>query len=201
MDEHPSDEPHSLGGRLLISEINLTDPNFYRSVILMITHDESGAFGLVLNRKSRFTLGELLEETQGGPIGSLPVFVGGPVQQEALFVLHTDASRFSDGDDAKSPLPGVVFEPVARTTLDYLTREWGSRPEDDRPKLRIYAGYSGWGPGQLEGELKAEAWVVIDGSQEMVFHPDPSKGWAEALASKGPLYKIYLQTGFKPSMN
>jgi len=201
MDEQHSGGPISLGGRFLISEINLTDPNFYRSVILMISHDESGAFGLVLNRRSRFTLGELLEETEGSPAAALPVFVGGPVQQEALFVLHTDASRFSEGDDSKSPLPGVVFEPMARATLDYLAKEWATRPEDDRPKVRIYAGYSGWGPGQVEGELKAEAWVVIEGSQEMVFHPDPSKGWAEALASKGPLYQIYLQTGFKPSMN
>ena len=77
----------------------------------------------------------------------------------------------------------------------------------ERPRGRGTAGgetvrgYSGWGPGQVESELKAEAWVILKATSEIVFHSDPEKGWADALARKGPLYRIILQTGFKPSMN
>ena len=74
-------------------------------------------------------------------------------------------------------------------------------PEGERPAVRVYAGYSGWGPGQLEGELKADSWVVLKATRQVVFDPDPEKVWAEALARKGPLYQIILQTGFKPSKN
>ena len=74
-------------------------------------------------------------------------------------------------------------------------------PEDDRPIVRLYAGYSGWGPGQLEDEMKRSSWVILKASQKIVFDPDPAESWAQAFAGIGPLYQIILQTGFKPSMN
>jgi putative transcriptional regulator len=67
--------------------------------------------------------------------------------------------------------------------------------------VRMYVGYSGWGPGQLEGELKVSSWVVLKASKQVVFDPDPQAVWEQALAKKGPLYQIILQTGFKPSLN
>ena len=85
--------------------------------------------------------------------------------------------------------------------VEYLKHEWGSLPPEDRPAVRVYAGYSGWGPGQLEGELKAEAWVVVKATSELIFRPDAAGAWEDAFARKGPLYQIILQTGFKPSMN
>jgi putative transcriptional regulator len=195
------DTPRYLGGYFLISEFDLLDPNFYRSVILMIAHDDDGAFGLVVNRPSPMTLGEVIEGVEDSPAASIPVFVGGPVQQNALFVLHMSRSREAATEMLKKPLEGITFEPATRSLVEYLTGEWAALPEAERPVVRIYAGYSGWGPGQLEGELKRASWVVLKATEQIVFDPDPQAAWALALARKGPLYQIILQTGFKPSLN
>jgi putative transcriptional regulator len=195
------DEPRYLDGYFLISEFDLMDPNFYRSVILMIAHDDEGAFGLVVNRPSSLALGEVIDGVEDTPAAKIPVFIGGPVQQNALFVLHMSQDREDEIPGIKKPLGGVLFEPATRSLIEYLTGEWGALPEAQRPVVRIYAGYSGWGPGQLENELKRSSWVVLKATEQVVFDPDPEAAWAQALAKKGPLYQIILQTGFKPSMN
>jgi putative transcriptional regulator len=82
-----------------------------------------------------------------------------------------------------------------------LSTEWCSLPDADRPAVRVYAGYSGWAPGQVEGELTADTWVVAKATKSAIFNPNPQRAWAEAFAGKGPLYQVILQTGFKPSMN
>jgi putative transcriptional regulator len=197
----PAAEPRYLGGHFLISDITLMDPNFYRSVVLMITHDDSGAFGLVVNNPSRFTLGEVLEEMDGLAAGSIPVYVGGPVQQEFLFLLHGPFPEELEEGGKEQPVDGVVFEPATQPIIDYLKGPWGETPAEDRPSVRLYAGYSGWGPGQLEGELKSDAWLIVKATRDIIFHENPAEGWADAFGRKGPLYKIILQTGFKPSMN
>ncbi|HVP19848.1 MAG TPA: YqgE/AlgH family protein [Spirochaetia bacterium] len=197
----PSDDPRYLGGYLLISDINLMDPNFHRSVVLMITHDDNGAFGLVVNRPSRFVLGELAEGVEGSPAASIPIYIGGPLQQEFLFILHSEFAGTTGSEHIERPADGVVFEPATQSVVDYLKEEWSPLPESDRPAVRLYAGYAGWGPGQVEGELKSDAWVILKATPEIVFHPNPAQGWADAFAKKGPLHQIILQTGFKPSMN
>jgi putative transcriptional regulator len=194
--------PRWLGGHFLISDFDLVDPNFHRAVVLMIDHDEEGAFGLVVNRPSPFTLGEVVEGMEDSAAAAIPVYVGGPVQQNALFVLHEERPPDDAADEAdEQPVAGVSFQPATQGLMDWLKGEWGELPEDDRPAVRVYVGYSGWGSGQLEGELAADAWVVLRATREIVFHPDPSNAWAEALGRTGPLYQIILQTGFKPSMN
>jgi len=190
-----------LGGSFLVSEIALMDPNFRQTVVLMISHDDNGAFGLVVNRPSPFTLGEVVEGLDDTPAASIPVFIGGPVQQEILFLLHSDFPGHAGDEGAAVPVEGVISEPASMSLIEYLKSQWGSLPMEDRPAVRVYAGYSGWGPGQLEGELKAEAWVVLKATQELIFRADAAGAWEDAFARKGPLYQIILQTGFKPSMN
>lgn len=204
-DEHEApdgtEDPRYLGGYMLVSDINLMDPNFYRSVVLMITHDDNGAFGLVVNRPSRFTLGELAEGMESTAAASIPIYVGGPLQQEILFILHSEFGDDEESEHRERPADGVVFEPVTQAVVDFLKSQWSPLPAEDRPMVRLYAGYAGWGPGQVEGELKSEAWVVLKATPEIVFHPNPEEGWADAFGKKGLLYQIILQTGFKPSMN
>ena len=190
-----------LGGNFLVSEIALMDPNFRQTVVLMVSHDDNGAFGLVVNRPSPFTLGDVIDGMEDCPARSIPVFIGGPVQQEILFLLHAPFPGQPADEDAARPAEGVISEPATLALIDYLKNDWSSIPPEDRPDVRVYAGYSGWGPGQLEGELKSEAWVVIKATRELVFRPDAAGAWEEAFARKGPLYQIILQTGFKPSMN
>ena len=193
--------PRHLSGNFLISDFDLADPNFYRSVVLMIAHDEQGAFGLVVNRPSPYALGELIEGVEDTPAASIAVYVGGPVQQNALFTMHERFDRDDSAAGVNQPAEGVTFEPATHTLVEYLKDEWAALPEAQRPAVRMYVGYSGWGPGQLENELKADSWLVLKASKQVIFDPDPQALWAQALARKGPLYQIILQTGFKPSKN
>ncbi len=194
-------QPPYLGGYFLVSDIDLRDPNFYRSVVLTISHDDNGALGLVVNRPSPLSLGQMVEGLRDTAAAGIKVFVGGPVQQEILFCLHGELPGLRTDDDAMRPIEGVCFEPLTREIVSYLEDEWSARPESERAPVRLYAGYSGWGPGQLEGELKAGAWIVVKATPEITFHPEPAQGWAEAFAKNGPLSRIILQTGFKPSVN
>jgi putative transcriptional regulator len=196
-----TDVPKNLCGHFLVSEIALADPNFKRSVVLMILHDENGAFGLVVNHPSPFTLGDLVSDVAGTPAAEIPVFVGGPVQQEILCVLRAALPGFESADGSEEPVDGVISEPATKALIEYLVNVWSDMPETERPAVRIYAGYSGWGPGQVEGELRTDSWVVVKATRDMIFRSDAAGAWEDAFAGKGPLYKIILQTGFKPSMN
>jgi putative transcriptional regulator len=202
-DDSPEQEevPRQLGGNFLISDFDLADPNFYRSVVLMIAHDEQGAFGLVVNRPSPYTFGELIDGVEESPAAAIPVYIGGPVQQNALFSMHESFAEEDSTGGARQPAEGVTFEPTTTALVEYLKSRWAALPEAERPTVRMYAGYSGWGPGQLENELKADSWLVLKATKQVIFDPDPQALWAQALARKGPLYQIILQTGFKPSKN
>jgi putative transcriptional regulator len=195
------DAPRFLAGHFLISEIDLKDPNFRRTVVLMITHDEQGAFGLVVNRPSRFTLGDLVEGMAGSPAAAIPVFIGGPVQQEVLFLLHEEFPGHPIDAALGQPIEGVMSEPATLSLIEFLKTEWSELPEAGRPAVRLYAGYSGWGSGQLENELRLESWLVMKATREIIFRPDAGGAWEDAFARKGPLHRIILETGFKPSMN
>ncbi len=200
-DTQKQETPRYLGGHFLISEVELMDPNFFRTVVLLVSHDEEGAFGLVVNRKSEITLEDLMEGVSDTAAGDLPIFVGGPVQQEYLFVIHSGLPASVSSGHENEAAAGVIFEPATEPLITYLTEEWSELPVEDRPRLHLYAGYSGWGGGQLERELREEAWVVLKASGDIVFHPHPELGWKDALSRKGPFYKIVAETGFKPSMN
>lgn len=194
--------PADLSGYFLIAETELQDPNFFRTVVLIISHNEEGAFGLVLNRRSEVVLGEIVESFEESAIHDLPVFVGGPVQQNYLFVVHSGIPDQYTSEHAEFPAEGVVFEPSFQHVADFLeSSAYAEIPESDQPVIRLYAGYSGWGPGQLEEELEEGAWLIHPADAEIVFHENPEEGWRDALSSKGSFYRIVAQTGFKPSMN
>ncbi len=193
--------PESLEGYFIISEVELMDPNFFRTVVLIVTHNEDGAFGLVVTRRSEATLGDLVTGVEDTPAAGIPIYVGGPVQQEFLFVLHAGLPEGVTSEHASMPADGVVFEPVTEQFVTYLVTEWSVMEESDRPRVHLYAGYSGWGAGQLENEIEEGAWVHHKASADIVFHPNPAEGWRHALRKKGGLYQIVAETGFKPSMN
>lgn len=202
-DDAAAKRPQWLSGYFLISDTDLRDPNFFRTVVLLTEHNDEGAFGLVVNRLSSETLGSVLPGVaeEYSPAHDLPVYIGGPVQQEYLFLLHSGLPAGAQGEYVSHPTDGVVFEPVTEATVSFITHDLAGIPDGERPEIRIYGGYSGWGPGQLERELEAGAWIVHKATREIVFHPDPEKSWADAMSRKGPLYRIIAQTGFKPSMN
>ena len=193
--------PANLEGYFLVSETELLDPNFYKTVVLIVSHNGDGAFGLVVNRPSDATLGEIIPEYAEREDGQTVPFIGGPVEQHYLFTLHGGAPEIERSEFAHVPADGIVFEPSFHVIDQYLLTKDSGEPESTRHRLHFYLGYSGWSPGQLEGEIAAGAWLVIPASPRIVFYSDPAEGWNAALRQKGGLYSIIAQTGFKPSLN
>jgi putative transcriptional regulator len=166
----------NLAPGLLLAMPQLGDPNFYRSVILMIEHGETGSMGLVINRGAPLTLGELARG-QNMDIASArteqSVFVGGPVEPQRGFVLHDDPEQTE-----KHPvLPGLFLS----VTLDAL----GPLLENSSPRLRFCLGYAGWGPKQLESEIAAGSWLFAEATAEAVLGLEPSKLWETTLRGMG----------------
>ncbi len=185
----PSGDPaESLRGRLLIASPALVDPNFARSVVLITEHGEEGAMGVVLNRPSEVEVGAVAPEL-GEVVGGEPVFIGGPVQPQALVVL----AEFNDTDAAAWIVAADVGFVAAHT-------EYSELPDLVR-RGRVYAGYSGWGSGQLEGELAEEAWIVEPPLPRELFCDDPEALWQDVLARKGGQFALLARMPDDPSQN
>ena len=193
--------PRWLPGYFLISEADLRDPNFQRTVVFMINHDEEGAFGLVVNRQLDVSLGQVVPEFENSPAGSPLIYQGGPVQPQYLFAIHSGFPGGLKSDQASSPIEHVVFEPAFPYLEKYLKDEWSALPAHTRPLINLYAGYAGWGSGQLENELELGAWIVRPAAVKHIFSNTPGDGWREALGELGGIHKVIAETGFKPSMN
>lgn len=165
----------SLRGRLLVATPVIGDDNFDRTVVLVLEHGPDGALGLVLNRPTDVAVLDPLPEWNGFAAQPSVVFVGGPVEQGAAIGL----ARAMVGVSADGWSP--VVERIG--TLD-LSRD----PSDlstGIEQVRVFAGYAGWGPGQLEGELDTEAWLVVDVEPEDVLCDDPQNLWHQVLLRQG----------------
>ena len=178
----------SLRGHLLIAGPNLLDPNFWRTVVLVGEHSEEGALGVVLNRTSETPVEAALPELTllAEDLGA--VHVGGPVQPSAVVVL----ADFVDPDAAETlVLDSVGFLPpeVEPDTLGELRR------------ARVYAGYAGWGPGQLDDELEEGSWIVEPARPEDVFTDDPEGLWSDVLRRKGGPFAVLAAMPPDPSLN
>lgn len=196
--------PESLKGYFIISESEMLDPNFFQTVVLIIEHNSDGAFGLVVNRISHLVLGDILPAFAHDMGFSTPIYVGGPVQQNYLFSLHSPLVKKS----TKSPYSleiiknEVYFEPDFKEIEPYFTPEnLEIIPLDDRPQIHLFLGYSGWAPGQLESEMKQGSWIIHPASQKIVFHPNPEQGWKDALREKGGIFRVFVDSQQKPHLN
>lgn len=177
-----------LTGRLLLSNATLFDPNFRRTVVLIGHHDEDGAVGVVLNRPLGLPI-----DTVVPPLSDLvaigdELFEGGPVQPDAAVVI----AEFSDPTRASL---------VAFGSIGFLPDEMDTEDRDAIVRARIFAGYSGWGPGQLEDELAEEAWLVTEATDEDVFTPEPERLWERVVRRLGPGYAILQTMPIDPSAN
>jgi putative transcriptional regulator len=178
----------SLRGKLLIASPALGDPNFERTVVLITEHGDEGAMGIVLNRPSEAEVAEVVPELDR-IASEEPIFVGGPVQPEALVVL----GEFSNPDKAAWIVVSDVGLVSAQTDLDEL-------PESVR-RGRVYAGFSGWAPGQLEDEIEEDSWIIEPPLPNELFPEDPSTLWSDVLERKGGEYALVARMPDDPSMN
>jgi putative transcriptional regulator len=178
----------SLKGNLLIAGPNLVDPNFRRTVVLVGEHSEEGALGLVLNRASEATVEEAVPELSVLVHGLERVHVGGPVQPSAIVVL----ADFVEPERAGA----LVVESVGFLPAEVDPDELG-----ELRQARVFAGYAGWGPGQLDGELEEGSWIVEPALPEDVFTVEPDELWSDVLRRKGGPFGVLAQMPVDPSLN
>jgi len=178
-------------GKLLIAEPMLGDPNFDRSVVLMVDHTTEGALGVVLNRPTDLSVEDLLGAW--GDLAARPgvLYLGGPVEQNGVLAL----ARRPTGN----PLAGWSQVVGDVGTIDLQLEPGRLAPE--LAGVRFFAGYSGWGPGQLEGELDEGAWLVVDAHADDVFAADPEAMWRSVLRRQGGRVSMLANFPAHPSMN
>jgi putative transcriptional regulator len=155
----------SLAGSFLVARQVIQDPNFRRTVVLLLQHGAEGAFGLVVNRPAK---------VEGLPF---PVFAGGPCQAPGLLMVHGHAEWATPAEGEAKPqvAPGVYMGDA-----DCVGRV--SDPESQEAfRFRVFVGYAGWGPGQLEQELAAGSWAVLAASGEVLFATPPEDLWKHLL--------------------
>ena len=163
---------------LIIAMPQLLDPNFHRTVVLLVEKNEEGAFGLVINRSGDSKLTELcenLEATWGGDEDALALY-GGPVGTDQGFVLHGEVPP-DLAVHSKPVLPGVHIASDMETF-----RVVCARPPRD---LRVLLGYAGWGPGQLDREIVSGAWLTTAATPELIFRTPVDETWERALRQLG----------------
>lgn len=166
----------SLRGQFLIAGGRLRDPNFFKTVVLIVEHGPDGAMGLVVNRPSSVTVAHALTGHLELPENDDLVYVGGPVEPAALFVIHDSA----DLDPTESPVVPNVYMGSSADVFEEIVR--AGQDHDDRLDYRVYCGCAGWGPGQLDDELARGDWLVLPASAGYVFHEDPYAVWDDLIS-------------------
>jgi putative transcriptional regulator len=173
----------------LIAGATLPDPNFARTVVLICEHTDEGALGLVLNRPGSLVIGETAAELAVLAGDDAVIDIGGPVQPDALLVL----GQFDDASHAGM----LVIESVGlmgdASEIDDLV--------DVTRRVRVFAGYAGWGPGQLDAELARDDWFVAPAGVDDIFDPDADELWRRVLERKGGHFALVARMPIDPSVN
>lgn len=208
-------EVSSLTGRLLVAAPSLTDPNFDRAVVLLLDHDEEGSLGVVLNRPTPVGVGDILESWAGLAGEPDVVFQGGPVSLDSALgvaVIPGDEG-LSQGSrpEAGAPAPSSPLRPGTGAPIGWRRVHGAICLVDlDTPpellatalgSLRIFAGYAGWGPGQLETELADGAWYVVESEPGDVSSPRPENLWRAVLRRQRSELAMIATYPDDPSLN
>ena len=176
----------TLAGQLLLAHPALRDPNFKRSVILLSAHSPDGAMGVILNRPLDQQLGELNTEFAFGPLAGVPVYAGGPVEPEQLIIVSW---QWLEEEGAFQLHFGIEPERAAE-----IVGQPGVT-------LRAFVGYSGWGKGQLENEMKHDTWLVSTVEGEILGQADGTALWRQILGGLDPELKLLADEPDDPTVN
>jgi putative transcriptional regulator len=165
---------NSLEGQLLIAMPGMQDPNFSETVAFICKHDDEGAIGIVVNRPSDMSLGEVcrqlkFEENLGDDAGQ-PIMNGGPVQPDRGFVLHQSDEDFDSTVDPEAPVKVTVSQDILKAI---------ARGDGPKPSL-VALGYAGWSSGQLESEIAANAWLLVPTEPSILFDTPIDRRWQAA---------------------
>jgi putative transcriptional regulator len=176
-------------GQLLIAGPALLDPNFWRTVVLVVEHSEEGALGLVLNRPSETSVRESVPQLEELVELDEPLFIGGPVQPSSVIVL----AQLEDPDDAAL----ISFDDIGVI---------GTGTDPDQPPAgvrqgRAFVGHAGWGPGQLDSELERGDWITERARRADAFSDEPRELWGSVLTRMGGSYALVARMPTDPSAN
>lgn len=173
-------ESMELQGKLLIAMLGMSDPRFDRSVILLCAHSDSGAMGLIINKPSRdlrlSALADHLGIAKSTAGRDIRVHIGGPVESGRGFVLHSD--DWNEGQSTMA-IPGGLGMTATVDILEAMAG--GTGPQN----ALLALGYSGWGPGQLESEIRRNDWLIADAGRDVVFSTEDAQKWSRALKDMG----------------
>jgi putative transcriptional regulator len=181
-----SKQPGSLAGQLLLAHPALRDPNFVRTVILMSSHDEEGAMGVVLNRPLKKSLSELNADFTLTPLANVPVYSGGPVETEKVILV---AWQWRELHDEFQLNFGIEAD------------EAGKMAGKPNLTLRAFLGYSGWTKGQLENEMKQQTWFTVPGADYNLNAEEGTGLWRMILGSLAPELKLLADEPEDPALN
>ncbi|WP_437203850.1 YqgE/AlgH family protein [Planctomicrobium sp. SH664] len=173
----------------------MRDPNFFKTVVLIVEHGPDGAMGLVVNRPSAVTVSRALTGHLELPQNQDPVYLGGPVEPAALFVIH-DCEDLDPTEDFV--VPGIY---MGSSTEVFESIVSNGCSQQDRLNYRVYCGCAGWSGGQLEGELERGDWLTIPADPQYVFHSDPYAVWDDLLCRSLRANRILPQQSEHPEWN
>lgn len=183
------DKPEA--GKVLISEPFLDDPNFKRTVILLCEHQNTGTFGLVLNRQlEKYRLADVLPDLDGL---NAPLFYGGPVETNTLHFLHTRPDLF----DECTKVTEDVYWGGDFDRLRFLI----STNQFDNKTIRFFVGYSGWEPDQLQEETNEKVWIITDGENNDLLTDNVDQLWRNVLSNMGGNFKVMSNFPEDPRLN
>jgi putative transcriptional regulator len=186
MRELPAAQPESLAGSLLVAHPSMLDPNFRRAVLFLSAHSaEDGAMGIILNRPREKRVGELTADSPSNGLERVPVFFGGPVGRDRLMFA---ALEWQNGTGLK-------------LNHDVGLDEANERLEKMPGSVRAFVGYAGWSAGQLETEMKQNAWVVQKAPRSAMKLDKLPKLWFEIMRGLGPWFKMLSAAPEDPSRN
>lgn len=185
-------------GRLLVASPTLADLNFARTIVLLLDAGHDGALGVVLNRPTSLEVREVLAEWEPVVAGPVVMFSGGPVETDSALAVAEVREAAADGDDDAGPVGWRrVFGATGLVDLDAPVEIMASAVTS----LRIFAGYAGWGAGQLEEEIAEGAWYVVPAEPGDAFRGEVGNLWADVLRRQGGSLAMMATMPAEPGMN
>lgn len=185
----------SLRGQFLVAGPNLRDPNFFKTVVLILEHAAEGAMGLVVNRPSSLSVGNALAGHLDLPDADEMVYVGGPVEPADLFLLHTDEQSADQFGGGVAIVPGVYVTNSAEEFEAVLTKD-GSMAT-----CKVFSGYAGWGDGQLEGELSRGDWLIAHADTKTIFRDPVYELWDDLRSKVQRSHRLFPSETPNPELN
>ena len=179
-------------GVFLVASRDLPDPRFRETVVLLTDHSRLGSVGLIVNRPTKLSLAEAFPKVPALEQNTDPVYIGGPVEAQTVHLLIRSGSR----PEGFKPVLDSVYVSTDAALLEPLAQSG----KDNAETLRVFAGYAGWAPGQLDGEIQRRGWHVMRADPKTIFERNPEDVWSELMRRRAPGHLLEARQGRLPGL-